>query len=64
MAWIYEDVECLLWRTPLGVPRRHSCQRLGQCFAHLQTSIETSLDAARTSAYATCYERLKKYRVR
>ena len=34
----------VLWRTPLGVPRRHSCRRLAS---------ETSLDAARTSAYAT-----------
>ncbi len=37
----------LLWRTPLGVPRRHSVPVVG-LFLTRVTSIETSLSAGRT----------------
>jgi hypothetical protein len=37
----------------LGVPRRHSCRRVVGVFITPGTGVETSLDAARMSAYAT-----------
>ena len=42
-----------LWRTPLGVPRRHTFRPLANVYIAPSTGIETSLDAARTSACTT-----------
>src|SRR5437773_135762 len=45
----------------LGVPRRVSTRRLLLNCHHIRTSVETNLDAARTSARATIRHRISEY---
>jgi hypothetical protein len=46
------------WRTHSCVPRRDSSRRLLVNWRHTRTSVEMSLDTARTSAYATIRQRV------
>ena len=48
----------MMWRTHSCVPRRDSSRRLVLNLYHRQASVETSLDAARMSAYATVRQRV------